>query len=290
MPQLETLVRPKTHDLGGGFLVRRTLPAPGRRAVGPFVFLDQMGPARFAPGQGLDVRPHPHIGLATITFLFEGEIVHRDSLGYVQPIRPGEVNWMNAGRGIVHSERTGPEMRKAGGAMFGLQAWAALPLAHEECAPSFTHVPASELPRWRESGAELVLIAGRAFGRTAPTPTLSELCYVSAHMRAGAELQAPSDHAERAVHVAEGEVEIGGERVEAGALAVLGEGEVFIRALADARATLLGGPPLDAPRTVWWNFVSSRRERIEEAKALWRAGGFKRVQGDDEFIPLPEGA
>jgi redox-sensitive bicupin YhaK (pirin superfamily) len=284
------LIRAKPHDLGDGFIVRRALPAAGMRAVGPFVFLDQMGPARLAPGQGLDVRPHPHIGLATITFLFEGEIFHRDSLGYVQPIRPGEVNWMSAGRGIVHSERTGPETRKAGGPVFGLQAWVALPLAHEESEPSFTHLPASGLPSWRENGAELTLVAGHAYGRRAPTPVLSELFYVSARVPAGTQLKAPNEHAERAVHVADGEIEIAGERLGAGDLAVLGAGDAAIRALADARVALLGGAALDAPRTVWWNFVSSRRERIEQAKALWRAGGFPRVPGDDDFIPLPEGS
>jgi hypothetical protein len=288
MPALATRLRPKPHDLGDGFIVRRALPQPGRRAVGPFVFLDQMGPTRRAPGRGLDVRPHPHIGLATITFLFEGEIVHRDSLGYVQPIRPGDVNWMSAGRGIVHSERTGPEARAAGGPVFGLQAWVALPLQHEESAPSFTHVPAAELPRWREGAAELTLIAGGAYGRRSPTPVLSELFYVSASMPAGAELPAPEDHAERAMHVAEGAVEIAGERIEAGELAVLGDGPATMKAAQAARVMLLGGAALDAPRTVWWNFVSSRRERIEEAKALWRAGGFARVPGDDDFIPLPE--
>jgi redox-sensitive bicupin YhaK (pirin superfamily) len=288
MPAQALVLRPKPHDLGDGFVVRRALPQADRRNVGPFVFLDQMGPVNFAPGQGVDVRPHPHIGLATITFLFDGEIMHRDSLGYAQPIRPGEVNWMSAGRGIVHSERTDAAVRARGHRLFGLQAWVALPLEHEESAPSFTHVPAQELPRWAEGGASLTLIAGRSHGRASPAPTLSDLVYVSADMPAGSAWKVPAEHAERAVHVAEGVVEIDGARVESGDIAVLAEGEPAVRAIESARVALLGGAPLDAPRTIWWNFVSSRRERIEEAKALWAAGGFDRVDGDPEFIPLPE--
>ncbi|MBL8551905.1 MAG: pirin family protein [Hyphomonadaceae bacterium] len=285
---IELLLRPKAHDLGDGFVVRRALPQAQARAVGPFVFLDQMGPVRFAPGQGIDVRPHPHIGLATITFLYEGEILHRDSLGFVQPIRPGEVNWMSAGKGIVHSERTRDEVRAAGGAVFGLQAWVALPLEHEESEPSFTHVPADALPRWSEGGAELTLIAGRSHGKSSPTPVLSELVYVSAAMPPGSTFKIPAEHAERAIHLADGAIELDGRTLEPGDLAVLGEGEAVARAIQPSRVALLGGAPLDAPRTIWWNFVSSRKDRLEEAKALWRAGGFERVPGDPEFIPLPE--
>jgi redox-sensitive bicupin YhaK (pirin superfamily) len=282
----------RTRDLGEGFTVRRVLPAPRRQAVGPFIFFDQMGPKRFAPGEGLDVRPHPHIGLATVTYLFEGTIRHRDSLGVCQDIRPGDVNWMTAGRGIVHSERTPPELRAEGSAVSGLQSWLALPGEFEEVAPEFVHHPAEALPCFTRGGAELVLIAGEAFGRRSPVRTYSPLFYVDAIVTAGGRLDLPAEHEERAVYVAEGEAGVDGVRCAVGDLALLEPGgSAEIEAPSGARVMLLGGAPLDGPRHLWWNFVSSSTERIERAKADWRAYGnspFPTVPGDDEHIPLPE--
>ncbi|MGE0827740.1 MAG: pirin family protein [Hyphomonadaceae bacterium] len=288
MAKIAQLIEPKPHDLGDGFLVRRALPTPARRNIGPFVFLDQMGPATITAGKGLDVRPHPHIGLATVTYLYDGEIMHRDSLGYAQPIRPGELNWMSAGRGIVHSERSPDEKRASGDRVFGLQAWVALPRAAEESDPSFQHFGAEALPAWEADGAAFTLIAGEAFGRKSPARTLSPLFYVDVRMAAKSSFILPDEYEEQAVYVASGAALIAGEMVESGRLAVLARGGARICANDDARLMLLGGSALDAPRHVWWNFVSSRKERIEEAKTLWRAGGFDRVPGDDEFIPLPD--
>jgi redox-sensitive bicupin YhaK (pirin superfamily) len=279
------VIQPKTRDLGDGFEVRRALPAAEKRAVGPFVFFDQMGPARLAPGKGLDVRPHPHIGLATITYLFEGEILHRDSLGSVQAIRPGEVNWMTAGRGIVHSERTAPGLRGAGPALFGIQVWVGLPEAQEEAQPSFVHVKEKDLPVL-EGG--LRLIVGSLAGERSPVPTHSPIYYADASLAAGAALGIPPEHAENAAYVASGEVEAAGRRFSAGQLLVFEE-EVALTAARPSRVLFLGGEPL-GHRHMWWNFVSSRKERIAQAAADWKAGRFAPVPGDAEFIPLPDNA
>ncbi|WP_374466018.1 pirin family protein [Ferrovibrio sp.] len=286
---VDLVITPRSRDLGEGFMVRRILPYAKRRHVGPFVFLDHMGPADFAPGHGLDVRPHPHIGLATVTYLFEGEIMHRDSLGVVQPIRPGDVNWMVAGRGIVHSERTRDELRRSGSALHGIQSWLALPQAHEETAPDFRHYPAASLPEVELPGARMRLIAGKAFGAVSPVQTFAPMFYLDAVLDDEAVLPLPEDYEERAVYVAIGVVMLDGERYEAGSMLVLRPGSrPRIAAQGPARLMLLGGAPLDGERHLWWNFVSSSKERIEQAKADWRAGRFVMVPGDPEFIPLPE--
>jgi redox-sensitive bicupin YhaK (pirin superfamily) len=282
------VIVPKTRDLGEGFEVRRVLPAIEKRAVGPFVFFDQMGPTRLAPGKGLDVRPHPHIGLATITYLFEGEILHRDSLGTVQAIRPGEVNWMTAGRGIVHSERSPPELRPAGPRLFGIQAWIGLPQAHEEAEPAFVHHAAADLPMIEARGARVRLIAGTLSGRSSPVAVFSPMVYADAALEPGAAFDFPAEHEDRAVYIATGAIEIAGTRRESGRMVVLAPGEtVTLSAPVDARVLLLGGAPLDGHRHLWWNFVSSRKERIEQAKAEWHQGRFPPVPGETEFIPLP---
>lgn len=276
----------RARDLGG-FSVRRTLPAGARRMVGPFIFFDHFGPVAFPPGAGMDVRPHPHVHLATVTYLFEGEIVHRDSLGSHQPIRPGDVNWMNAGRGIVHSERTDPARRAAGARLHGLQAWVALPRAHEDSDPTFAHHPVATLPVERRDGVTLRLVAGTAYGREAPTRTWSPLCYVDAQLDPGATLPVPGEHPECGVYVVEGAVSAGDQRVEPGSMIVF-DGPGAVRADGAARVVLVGGAPLDGPRYVWWNFVSSSQERIDQASRDWAEGRFPRVPGDDvEFIPLP---
>jgi redox-sensitive bicupin YhaK (pirin superfamily) len=280
----------RLRDLGG-FSVRRVLPAGGQQTVGPFIFFDHMGPAVFAPGSGVDVRPHPHIGLATVTYLFDGEFMHRDSLGTAQLIRPGDVNWMVAGRGIVHSERTPAEGRNAptGAPIHGIQTWVALPRSHEETSPSFQHHPARTLPEIRGEGAVLRLIAGEAFGHRAPTAVFAPMFYVDAALEPGAAAALPHDHVERAVYVAEGAIEVEGVRYGAGQMVVVTESiEVTVRAVGPARVMLLGGARLDGPRFIWWNFVSSSRERIEQAKRDWREEKFAPVPGESERIPLPE--
>ncbi|WP_425486455.1 pirin family protein [Chiayiivirga flava] len=281
-------IRGRVHDLGG-FTVRRVLPSAERRQVGPFVFLDHIGPARFAPGEGLDVRPHPHIGLATVTYLFEGALMHRDSVGSEQVIRPGDVNWMTAGRGIVHSERTPSPEREDGHAMHGLQFWVGLPQRDEEVEPSFVHHPAAALPEWDEGGVRLRLIAGRAFGRQAPTRVLSPLFFLDARLPAGASLALPADYSERAMVVLSGDVRIGEETVEPGETVVFeAAAPIVLDSAGGARVGLFGGEPLDGPRRMWWNFVSSSPERIERAKDDWRAQRLGQVPGESEFIPLPE--
>ena len=285
---IETVIVPRARDLGG-FEVRRALPSARRQMVGPFIFWDQMGPAEFILGQGLDVRPHPHIGLATVTYLFEGEVLHRDSLGTLQPIRPGDVNWMTAGRGIAHSERTSPETRASGGRLFGIQAWVALPAAEEETAPDFAHHGREELPMVSGEGKKVRIVAGSLYGERSPVPTFSAMFYADAALEAGAKLPLPAEHEERAVYVAGGAVEVAGDRFDAGQLLVFRPGdEITLVASKPARLLLLGGEPMDGPRHIWWNFVSSRQDRIEQAKADWRAGRFTPVPGDNEFIPLPE--
>ena len=285
---LESVIVPRPRDLGG-FEVRRVLPSLERRSVGPFVFFDQMGPVELAPGQGIDVRPHPHIGLATVTYLFAGTIVHRDSLGSVQSIEPGAVNWMTAGRGIVHSERSDTELRKRRQKLYGIQIWVALPAQHEETEPDFTHYAAALLPRIEGEGKTVCVIAGSLFGKRSPVKTLSPLFYADATLQPGASLSVESEHEERAIYLLEGTVEIAGKRFEPGRLLVFSSGdELTVKSIANARVLLFGGAPLDRPRHVWWNFVSSSRERIEQAKADWKAGRFAPVPGETEFIPLPE--
>jgi len=284
---IATVIDGRARDLGG-FAVRRLLPAAGHRMVGPFIFFDHMGPAVFAPGQGIDVRPHPHIGLATVTYLFEGEIVHRDSLGSEQPIRPGDINWMVAGRGIVHSERTGPELRRAGSRLHGLQLWVALPDEHEEIAPGFVHHPARTLPELERDGVHLRILAGSAYGATSPVAVASPLCYVDAALPAGAELPLPDEHEERAAYVVDGTVCCGNDRAGPGRMLVFKPGTATLRATTDARLVLVGGAPI-GPRHIYWNFVSSSRERLEEAKQAWREDRFPKVPGDAiERIPLPD--
>jgi redox-sensitive bicupin YhaK (pirin superfamily) len=269
--------------------VHRILPVAQRRSVGPFVFFDQMGPATLAAGHGMDVRPHPHIGLATVTYLFQGEILHRDSLGSVQVIRPGDVNWMTAGSGIAHSERSPEEFRTAGGAVFGIQSWVALPKAHEEADPGFFHHGVASLPRIEGEGKAVRIIAGTAFGQRAPVATFSETLYCDVVLKAGAKIEVPLEHEERAIQPVTGKISVAGHAVEPGSMLVLRAGApVVIEALEDARLMLVGGEPLDGPRNIWWNFVSSSRDRMEQAKADWKAGRFGPVPGETEFIPLPE--
>ncbi|AKJ05691.1 hypothetical protein ATI61_102748 [Archangium gephyra] len=288
-PELETLIVTRTRDLGDGFEVRRALPSAQRRMVGPFIFLDQMGPAMFRAGHGLDVRPHPHIGLATVTYLYDGEVLHRDSLGVVQHIRPGEVNWMTAGRGIVHSERTGPETRAAGGKLFGLQAWVALPKKYEETEPAFVHHSAETMPFHEGEGVRMHLIAGSLYGKRSPVKTLSDMIYADLALEEGAGLVLPAEHEERGLYLSEGTVELDGTEFKAGELLVFRPGsEIAVRASSRARMAFLGGEPMDGPRYIFWNFVSSSKERLEEAKADWKAGRFARVPQETEFIPLPE--
>ena len=285
---IETVIVPRARDLGG-FSVRRALPSVQRQMVGPFIFFDQMGPAEFLLGNGLDVRPHPHIGLATVTYLFAGEIMHRDSLGTAQPIRPGDVNWMTAGRGIAHSERSPESERATGGRLFGIQAWVALPAGAEETAPTFAHHTKAALPVIAGEGKEVRLITGSLFGERSPVPTLTEMFYADARLDAGAKLPLPAEHEERAVYVTDGEIEVAGDRFAAGQLLVFRPGDqITLIATQPSRLLLLGGEPMDGPRHIWWNFVSSRQDRIEQAKADWRAGRFTAVPGETEFIPLPE--
>ena len=285
---LAAVIAPRPRDIGG-FEVRRLLPSMERRSVGPFVFFDQMGPAELLPGSGIDVRPHPHIGLATVTYLFAGNIVHRDSLGTVQAIEPGAVNWMTAGRGIAHSERSDGELRKKRQSLYGIQIWVALPKTLEEAAPEFSHYPAASLPVVEGDGKIVRVIAGSAYGKTSPVKTPSSLFYADAKLQPGASLPIESGYEERAVYLLEGGVELSGERFDSGQLLVFSSARgITIKTSASARLLLFGGEPLDAPRHVWWNFVSSSRERIEQAKVDWKSGHFPPVTGDDEFIPLPE--
>jgi len=287
---IELLIQGRAHDLGDDFAVRRVLPSAKRRMVGPFIFLDHFGPMDVPPGGGMEVRPHPHIGLATVSYLFEGGIFHRDSLGYAQAIKPGDVNWMTAGAGIAHSERTEPEMRRTGFRMHGVQTWVALPKTHEETAPAFEHVETAKLPAWTEAGAALRLIVGTYAGRTAPTTHFSPIFYVGAELAAGARIAVSTEHAERAVYVADGSVTIGDRALAVGDLAVLAGGAAagVVAGAGGAKLMLLGGAAMDGPRHIWWNFVSSSKERIEQAKADWKEGRFAKVPGDAEFIPLPD--
>lgn len=285
---IKTVIRPKAKDIGG-FEVRRALPSVEARTVGPFIFFDQMGPATFAPGTGIDVRPHPHIGLATLTWLIEGEIMHRDSLGYVQPIRPGEVNWMTAGSGIVHSERTPNNVRAAGHALLGLQVWMALPSDKQETDPSFQHYDASELSTFTRDDTTITIVAGDAWGVTSPVSVFSRTLYADVRMEPGATLDVPAQHEERALYVVSGSVCLGEEKFGAATMIVLREGEnVPVQTAEGAHLALIGGDRLKQPRRLWWNFAHTDAGMIEKAKDRWKSGGFGNVPSDGEFIPLPE--
>jgi redox-sensitive bicupin YhaK (pirin superfamily) len=321
-PSVELVIAARAREIGAGLSVRRLLPVRERRLVGPFILVDHMGPITLAPGHGLDVLPHPHIGLATVTYLFDGELLHRDSIGNAQPIQPGALNWMTAGRGIVHSERTPGFSRERGSTMHGMQLWVALPRAFEEVDPSFQHHAASALPEVELPGARLRVIAGSAFGATSPVRILSPLFYVEARLEPGATLRLPDDHAGRAAYVVSGAVSVDGQPRREGTMLVMREGVPAEVQAIDGRGSaatgggsgasedgrtpvrppdgppssidqkahvlLLGGAPLDGERHAWWNFVSSSRERIERAKDDWREGRFPSVPGDEvEFVPLP---
>jgi len=283
-----TRLRPVARDIGG-FAVQRALPSARARAVGPFVFLDQMGPAIFRDGQALDVPPHPHIGLSTLTWLIEGEIEHRDSLGVRQTIRPGELNWMTAGRGVVHSERSPAHERRAGARLFGVQAWVALPQAEEEADPRFQHVGADRLPRFEAPGVTAVLVLGAAWGLRAPVETPTQTFFADVTLAPGAEIAAPETGLERALWVLSGAVETPDGPAAAGEMLIAPPGAaVRLKGGAGgARVIALGGAPLDGPRRMWWNFVSHSAARIERAADDWRAGRFPSVPGDDDFVPAP---
>jgi redox-sensitive bicupin YhaK (pirin superfamily) len=285
---LELVIVPRARDLGG-FEVRRALPHGKRQMVGPFIFFDHFGPVQFIAGQGMDVRPHPHIGLATVSYLFDGRIQHRDSEGNEQEIVPGAMNLMTAGRGIAHSERTPARERSTGHRILGLQSWIALPAGREEIAPSFQHYAADSLPVVEERGLRARVVAGSAFGATSPVEMLSDWFYVEVALEAGASAPLDADHEERAVYLVEGEVEIAGDRFEAPRLLVFRPGDrITVTAARPTRMMLLGGAALEGPRHIWWNFVSSSRERIEQAKQDWKSGCFAPVPHETEFIPLPE--
>ena len=283
------VVVPRSVDLGG-FQVRRALPSARSRMIGPFIFFDHFGPAVFKAGDGMDVRPHPHIGLSTVTYLFDGEIVHRDSLGSAVPIRPGAVNLMTAGRGIVHSERTAADHRDGGEPLHGLQLWVALPANNEEMAPAFAHTPSPDIPELRENGLTLRVIAGTMHSLRSPVATSWETVFAQAQLTAGSVLPLDADYEERALYVISGEIEIAGQRHGPERLLVLKPGDrIDVKAVSDAHVVVVGGAAMDGPRHIWWNFVSSRKDRIEAAKADWKAGRFDVVPGDTtEFIPLPD--
>ena len=282
------IILPRVVDLGG-FTVRRALPAAGMHAVGPWVFFDHMGPANFAGGQGVDVIPHPHINLATVTYLFEGEIVHRDSIGSVQTITPGAINLMVAGRGIVHSERTGPELREAGHRMNGLQLWFALPEDVEETEPAFYHYPDGDLPRRTIDGANVRVMIGSAYGLQSPVKTFSPTLYVEADLPRGCVLRLPDDVRQRGIYLVSGALGLQQDIELAEHRLVVFEpaGEVRLTALQNSRIAMIGGTPL-GKRYMWWNFVSSKKERIEQAKSDWRDGRFRMVPGETESTPLPQ--
>ena len=285
---MTTLIAPRVHDLGG-FQVRRAVPTLQARSVGPFVFVDHMGPAVFAPGRGIDVRPHPHIGLATVTFLWSGTITHRDTLGSVQDITAGDVNWMTAGRGIAHSERTPLALRAGEHPLHGMQTWVALPKFAEEVAPEFFHHPAATLPQLSRNGALLRVIAGRGYGMESPVHVFADTLNVAIDLAADAEIAIGDNHAERALYLLDGAAQLDGADIPVQHLVVLDRGARHVlRAKTPVKAMLFGGEPLDGRRHLWWNFVSSSQERIEQAKRDWLDGHFGKVPGDDEFIPLPE--
>ncbi|WP_027135610.1 pirin family protein [Geminicoccus roseus] len=291
---IETLIVPRARDLGG-FEVRRALPAPKRQMVGPFIFFDQAGPAEFLTGQGVDVRPHPHIGLGTVTYLYRGDFHHRDSTGADQTIRPGELNWMVAGRGVSHSERTSAAARTGPSSLFGIQTWLALPERDEDMAPMFEHHGKEALPVLGDGGVSVRLILGNAYGEKAPATMFSETFYADVALQAGSRLPMPDEHEDRGIYIVEGSISIAGQEYQAGRMMVFRPGDRITVAAGDrgARLMILGGATLPGPRYIWWNFVASSQERIEAAKAEWRAqnwgkGRFDLPVGDrDEHIPLP---
>lgn len=285
---LDLVIVPRVRDLGG-FEVRRALPHGKRQMVGPFIFFDQMGPVQFIGGQGMDVRPHPHIGLATVTYLFDGRIMHRDSEGNEQEITPGAMNLMTAGSGIAHSERTPGDVRASGQKMFGIQSWIALPKAAEEVTPSFQNFHADDLPIIEDGSMRARVIAGSTLGRKSPVGMHSEWFYAEVVLDAGGTAPLDADHEERAIYVVEGEVEIAGDKFEGPRLLIFRPGDrITVRANTRTRMMFLGGAALEGPRYVWWNFVHSSKERIEQAKEDWKTGRFKQVPDETEFIPLPE--
>lgn len=286
---IQQRIRARTHDLGEGFMVHRVLPSDEHRAVGPFVFMDHLGPLTLNAGQAFDVRPHLHIGLATVTYLWEGRVEHRDGLGNTQIIEPGAVNWMTAGRGIVHSERTPAVDRGSVRRMHGLQLWVALPLDLERCRPTFEHTDAHSLPTLDFEGTRIRVVAGHAYGQRSPVPVSSELFYVDADIPAGGSLRLPTEHAQRAAYALEGTLRAADEEVGPGELVLFRPGaDVVLRADRATHVVLLGGAPLDAPRYVWWNYVASSEARLAEARDAWREQRYAMVSGDPEFIPLPE--
>jgi hypothetical protein len=286
---LELVIVPRTRDLGDGFEVRRALPHGHRQMVGPFIFFDHFGPVQFVSGRGMDVRPHPHIGLATVTYLFDGSIMHRDSEGNIQEIEPGAMNLMTAGRGIAHSERTPDVQRKNGQKMLGLQSWIALPAGSEEITPSFQHYSAGGLPTIAERGFTARVIAGSSFGVTSPVAMVSPWFYTEVSAQQDVSVPLDPDHEERAIYLVDGEIEIAGDRFEGPRLLIFRRGDrITVKTLRPSRMMFLGGDALEGPRHIWWNFVSSSRERIEQAKEDWKRGRFAQVPHETEFIPLPE--
>ena len=283
---VELVIKPNAKDLGG-FTVRRVLPSRDRQMVGPFIFFDHMGPAEFPPGKGIEVRPHPHIGLATVTYLFDGEIVHRDDLGFVQPIRPGAVNLMTAGRGIVHSERAGDDLDTTS-RLHGIQSWMALPADEQECDADFVHYPASDLPVFEHDAVRVTVIIGEAFGHASPVAVRAPMLYLELRLPAGATIDIAADYEERAAYVVEGDVRIDDESLGAGLMAVAREGRALrISATEDSHVMIVGGAHM-GKRHIWWNFVSTSKERIEQAKEDWTNGRFGKIPGETEFIPLPD--
>ena len=295
MDAIETVIVPRSRDLGG-FEVRRALPAPKRQMVGPFIFFDQAGPAELLTGQGIDVRPHPHIGLGTVTYLYRGDFHHRDSTGADQVIRPGALNWMVAGRGVTHSERTSEAARRGPNGLFGIQSWLALPESHEDVAPSFEHHGEETLPMIEDHGVSVRLILGSAYGQTAPATMLSETFYADVTLEPGRRLPMPDDHEDRGIYIVEGSISVAGQDFDAGRMMVFRPGDRITVAAGDrgARLMILGGATFPGPRYIWWNFVASSRERIEAAKEEWRAANWGKgrfdLPADDraEHIPLPD--
>jgi redox-sensitive bicupin YhaK (pirin superfamily) len=286
---IETVIVPRAKDIGG-LEVRRALPSAQRQMIGPFIFFDAFGPVVLRAGQGMDVRPHPHIGLSTVTWLHDGVVQHKDSLGSDQSIKPGQLNWMTAGKGIVHSERTPPKERASGQKVYGIQSWVALPRQFEDTSPAFEHVPDSALPVLEDNGRRVRVIAGSLYGAKSPVRTHSDLFYAEVSLEAGARLPFPPEHEERGIYILEGALTIAEQRHEAGRLLVLRAGDaITISSESGARFMMLGGEPMDGPRYIWWNFVSSSRDKIEAAKNDWKHARFNIVPGDEkEFIPLPE--
>lgn len=285
-----SVILPPVRDLGDGFKVRRALPSAQCRTVGPFVFLDHFGPTVFRAGEGPSIRPHPHIGLSTLSYLLEGEMVHRDSIGSLETIRPGDVNWMTAGSGIVHSERAPATPLYKGGTMLGQQIWVALPEALEEMQPTFSHHTEDTLPGLDADSVSIVIVAGEALGQRSPVPVYSDLMYVDVVLKSDARLQVPADHVERGMFVISGEVEVAGQTGtfgEAQFVVFKPGAEIVLKARGCAHLMLLGGEPFSEPRYVYWNFVSSSKDRIEQAKDDWRRGRFPHVPGETDFIPLP---